>query len=149
VTFLLLTNRAALEKLTKEIRTTFQSEDEIDFAGVSALPYLLACLDEALRMYPPVATGLPRVAPAGGAAVCGTYVPEKVRLHRKTAAVGADRYQMIVSIHQWAMYHNASHFKEPFSYHPERWLGDPAFADDNREAFQPFHIGARNCLGRK
>jgi cytochrome P450 len=76
-----------LEKLTEEIRTSFQSEDEIDFAGVSALPYLLACLDEALRMYPPVATGLPRVVPAGGAAVCGTYVPEKVRLHRTTAAV--------------------------------------------------------------
>lgn len=78
VTFLLLTNRSALEKLTKEIRTTFKSEDEMDMASVSALPYLLACLEEALRMYPPVPMGLPRVAPKGGAMVCGYYVPEKV-----------------------------------------------------------------------
>ncbi|KAK4446266.1 cytochrome P450 [Podospora aff. communis PSN243] len=132
VTFLLLTNRTALDKLTAEIRGTFKSEDEIDFVSVSSMPYLLACLEEALRMYPPVPTGLPRVVPAGGATVCGNYVPEKT----------------IVAVHQWAMYHNETHFKEPFSYHPERWLGDPAFASDNKEAFQPFHIGPRNCLGR-
>lgn len=33
-------------------------------------------------------------------------------------------------------------------FHPERWLGDPAFADDRKDAFQPFHLGPRNCLGR-
>lgn len=46
------------------------------------------------------------------------------------------------------MYHNEEHFKDPFSFHPERWLGDPAFADDHRDTFQPFHLGTRNCLGR-
>lgn len=65
-------------KLTAEIRGAFKSEDEIDFASVSTLPYLLACLDEALRMYPPVPTGLPRVVPTGGASIAGHYVPEKV-----------------------------------------------------------------------
>lgn len=46
------------------------------------------------------------------------------------------------------MYHNDEHFKDPFVFHPERWLGDPAFASDRKEAFQPFHVGPRNCLGR-
>ncbi|KAK4152708.1 cytochrome P450 [Chaetomidium leptoderma] len=132
VTFLLLTNPEAMTKLTAEIRGAFKSEDEIDFASVSTLPYLLACLDEALRMYPPVPTGLPRVVPRGGASIAGNYVPEKT----------------VVAVHQWAMYHNDDHFKDPFVYHPERWLGDPAFADDHKEAFQPFHLGPRNCLGR-
>ncbi|KAK0750225.1 cytochrome P450 [Schizothecium vesticola] len=131
VTFLLLTNRFALDKLTAEIRSAFKSEDEIDFVSVSALPYLLACLDEALRMYPPVPMGLPRVTPKGGATICGNYVPEGT----------------IVSVHHWAMYHS-QHFKDPFQFHPERWLGDPAFASDNKDAFQPFHVGSRNCLGR-
>ncbi|KAL2020295.1 hypothetical protein VTK56DRAFT_8523 [Thermocarpiscus australiensis] len=132
VTFLLLTNQKALKKLTAEIRGAFKSEDEIDFASVSTLPYLLACLDEALRMYPPVPIGLPRVVPKGGANIAGHYVPEKTG----------------VAIHQWAMYHNDEHFKDPFVYHPERWLGDPAFEGDHKEAFQPFHLGPRNCLGK-
>ncbi|KAK0609415.1 cytochrome P450 [Immersiella caudata] len=121
VTFLLLTNRAALEKVTAEIRGAFNSEEEINFIAVSSMPYLLACLEEALRLYPP-----------GGATVCGNYVPEKT----------------IVAVHQWAMYHSETHFKEAFSFRPERWLGDPVFAGDNKDAFQPFHIGPRNCLGR-
>ena len=75
-----------MEKVTAEIRGTFKSEDEIDFASVSTLPYLLACLDEALRMYPPVPTGLPRVVPKGGANIAGNYVPEKVsKLNQNTS----------------------------------------------------------------
>ncbi|KAK4184282.1 Isotrichodermin C-15 hydroxylase [Podospora australis] len=133
VTFLLLTNPSSLEKLVKEIRTSFSSEDEIDFLSVSSLPYLLACLDEALRLYPPVPTGLPRVVPPGGASIAGHYVPQGT----------------IVAVHQWAMYHNPQHFREADSFHPERWLGtDERFKDDRKEAFQPFHLGARNCLGR-
>ncbi|KAK3386377.1 cytochrome P450 [Sordaria brevicollis] len=131
-TFLLATNPAALKKLTEEIRSAFESEDEIDYASVSVLPYLLACLDEALRMYPPVPTGLPRVVPKGGASIAGHFIPE----------------DSVVAIHQWAMYHNEKHFKDPFSFHPERWLNDPTFGDDRKEAFQPFHLGSRNCLGK-
>ncbi|KAK7751071.1 hypothetical protein SLS62_007057 [Diatrype stigma] len=132
VTYYLLMNPEAMAKLTAEIRGAFKSEDEIDFVSVSTLPYLLACLDEALRMYPPVPAGLPRVVPKGGAKISGNYVPEGT----------------IVAVHQWAMYHNEKHFAEPFEFRPERWLGDPRYANDNREAFQPFHLGARNCLGR-
>ncbi|KAL2132356.1 hypothetical protein VTI74DRAFT_3927 [Chaetomium olivicolor] len=132
VTYLLLTNPEAMKKLTAEIRGAFKSEDEIDFASVSTLPYLLACLNEALRMYPPVPIGLPRVVPKGGANIAGNYVPENT----------------VVAIHQWAMYHNDEHFKDPFVFHPERWLDDPAFASDNKDAFQPFHVGPRNCLGK-
>ncbi|KAK1753193.1 cytochrome P450 [Echria macrotheca] len=132
VTYLLLTNQSALERLTAEIRSTFKAEAEIDFASVSTLPYLLACLDEALRLYPPVPGGLPRIVPKGGATICKNYVPEKT----------------VVSIFHWAMYHDENNFKDPLSFRPERWLDDPAFATDNKEAFQPFHIGPRNCLGR-
>ena len=46
------------------------------------------------------------------------------------------------------MYHHSAHFTDPFAFHPERWLGDPAFTGDCREAFQPFHVGPRNCIGK-
>ena len=81
VTYLLLTNTVALQKLTEEIRSTFKTEDEIDINTVGQLNYMLACLDEALRCYPPVAMGLPRVVPPGGGTVCGQYVPPGVSDH--------------------------------------------------------------------
>ncbi|KAF9875733.1 cytochrome p450 [Colletotrichum karsti] len=132
VTYLLLKNPDKMHKLTKEVRTMFQTEEEIDLTSVNKLSYMLACLDETLRMYPPVPTGLPRVAPEGGATVAGRYVPENT----------------IVAIHQWATYHDERNFKNPFKFHPERFLEDPEYASDKREALQPFHVGPRNCLGR-
>ena len=32
---------------------------------------------------------------------------------------------------------------------PERFLGDERYANDVRDVLQPFHIGPRNCIGRK
>lgn len=78
VTYLLLKNRDKMKKLVEEVRTMFASEEEIDLTSVNRLTYMLACLDEALRMYPPVPTGLPREVPKGGATVCGQYIPENV-----------------------------------------------------------------------
>ncbi|KAF6807631.1 cytochrome p450 [Colletotrichum sojae] len=132
VTYFLLTNPEPMRKLTEEIRSSFKNESEINFASVSNLPYLLACLEEALRMYPPVPIGLPRVVPAGGAKIADEYVPEDTT----------------VSVYQWAMYYSEKNFKDPRNYHPERWLADPEFASDNKDAFQPFHLGPRNCIGR-
>ena len=60
VTYLLLTNPQALATLTKEVRSAFQSEDDININSVSRLTYMLACLNEALRMYPPVSCFLLR-----------------------------------------------------------------------------------------
>lgn len=78
VTWLLLSNPEKLEKLTREVRDTFGCESEISFTSVQGLGYMLACLNEGLRMYPPVAIGLPRQVPKGGAMMSGDYVPEWV-----------------------------------------------------------------------
>lgn len=78
VTYLLGSNPGPLKKLTDEVRSAFQSEDEIDFASVSRLGYMLACLDEALRVYPPAPSGFARTVNKGGAQIAGYYVPEDV-----------------------------------------------------------------------
>ncbi|KAJ9194590.1 hypothetical protein DTO164E3_7257 [Paecilomyces variotii] len=132
VTYLLLKNPDTYKKLAHEVRTVFQSADEIDLISVNRLPYMLACLEEALRMYPPVANGLPRMCPKGGAKVLGQYIPENT----------------YVSIHQWALYRRADYFTDPNNYHPERFLGDSRFVNDRLDTLQPFHVGPRNCLGR-
>lgn len=81
VTYLLLQNPVAYQQLVDEVRSTFSSEKEINFVSVNQLSYMLACLNEALRMYPPVANSLPRVVPKGGAQILGQYIPEQVRRH--------------------------------------------------------------------
>lgn len=80
VTYLLTTKPEALRRLTEEVRSTFQTEEEIDFTSVSSLQYMLACLDEALRIYPPAPLGLPRQTPKGGATIAGHFVPEDVSI---------------------------------------------------------------------
>ncbi|KAK3056238.1 hypothetical protein LTR09_002745 [Extremus antarcticus] len=40
------------------------------------------------------------------------------------------------------------HFKNAYEFHPERWLGDPEYKDDNLDALEPFSVGPRNCLGK-
>lgn len=57
--------------------------------------------------------------------------------------------QTTLDIWHWAMYHNEKNFRKPFEFHPERWMGDPEFANDSLDALKPFHIGPRNCLGMK
>ena len=62
-------------KLTEEVRSAFKSEDEIDMISVQKLTYLLAVLDESLRLYPPVPAGGPRKIAPGGDVILGQYVP--------------------------------------------------------------------------
>ena len=59
------------------------------------------------------------------------------------------RSQTIVSVTQWAAYRSPDNFTLPNEFIPERWLGDPRFENDDKSALQPFHVGPRNCLGRK
>lgn len=81
MTYLLLTNQNAYEKLRTEVRTAFQHPEEINLISVAQLPYLQACLEEGLRMYPPIANGLPRVCPPGGATIIGNMIPENVSFY--------------------------------------------------------------------
>lgn len=63
VTYWLLRTPEALRKATREVRSTMKTEADITFNRVtSQLPYMLACLDEALRLYPPIPLGLPCIA---------------------------------------------------------------------------------------
>jgi cytochrome P450 len=66
----------AYETLTEEIRSRFQSEDEINMRAVTKLPYLQACIEEGLRMYSPVPDMAPRVST--GETVAGRYIPKEV-----------------------------------------------------------------------
>lgn len=122
----------AYRQLTEEIRSAFPSAADMHFNALQDLPYMNACIDEALRIFPPVPTGLTRTVPASGDTVAGEFLPGGVT----------------VSCHSWAATHSPLNFARPDEFLPERWLGDPAFAGDNHEATQPFSLGPRGCIGK-
>lgn len=79
-TYLLLKkgSERVYQKLVDEIRGAFERSGDITLEKVNKMPYLLACLQEALRYYPPVPAGFPRVVPKGGDSISGHYIPEGV-----------------------------------------------------------------------
>ena len=81
VTYLLAKNPKTMVRAKGEVRNAFDDGTSIDFQSVSNLKYLCAVIDEALRLFPPVPEGLPRVTPPGGQVICNHWVPGGVSLN--------------------------------------------------------------------
>ncbi|RYP20696.1 hypothetical protein DL765_002646 [Monosporascus sp. GIB2] len=134
-TYLLLTHRDVLEKLNREVRSAFASADEITISSVSRLSYMLAVLNESLRLYPPLVSGLVRVVPPAGEHVAGHWVPGGTN----------------VEVQEWSINHSEDNWEDPWAFRPERFLRDAdaaAGSGDRLDAHQPFSFGPRNCIGR-
>lgn len=137
--FYLLHNPTALAKLTTEVRAAFADVEEIRHGpALSSLPYLRACLDEAMRMSPPVPGVLPREVLPGGMEIDGLAVPAGT-------VVGTPHY---------VLHHNETYYPNSFQYKPERWIaGSEPGVDDKsvaaaHAAFCAFSIGSRGCIGK-
>ncbi|KAH8653784.1 cytochrome P450 [Xylariales sp. PMI_506] len=133
LTFFLLVSPDKMALLRKEVRDSARDLGDLTLDNLASLKYLNACIKEALRMYPPVPIGSPRVVPEGGKVILGRWIPAETR----------------VSVHHWSTYHSEFNFHNPKKFVPERWLGvDPVYANDILDAVQPFGWGPRNCLGQ-
>ncbi|KAL4942502.1 hypothetical protein BDV06DRAFT_235403 [Aspergillus oleicola] len=134
ILFRLLRNPEVLEKLTKEIRSSFTTAEDMDFGSLSRLPVLDAAIKEGIRLTSPVPLGLTRLIPDGGHTINGEYFPAGTT----------------VSYSQWAANLSPSNFTNPSSFNLERWLypDQAAFANDRRNAVQPFLQGSRDCIGQ-
>ncbi|RDW76204.1 hypothetical protein BP5796_07025 [Coleophoma crateriformis] len=133
-TFLLLKHPEKMQKLLGEIRSAFTSAHEIDIQAMNRLPYLHACFEETMRLYPPAPTPFARVPPVGGGMVDGKHVPEWTEINLLPSM--GNRLE--------------SNFHRPDDFVPERWLKDAPveFANDQKAACQVFSLGIRNCIGR-
>ncbi|KAJ7634986.1 cytochrome P450 monooxygenase [Roridomyces roridus] len=134
IIYYLAKNPAAQKKLQAELDEQLGTEDEKVANGeqVKRLPYLDACINEALRLHSTSALGLPRIVPEGGLVIGehafaeGTVLSvPSFTIHRDPNVWGADVE----------------------AFRPERW-----FEEDKKEAmqktFNPFSVGPRACVGR-
>ncbi|PIG89019.1 benzoate 4-monooxygenase cytochrome P450 [Aspergillus arachidicola] len=107
-------------------------DDEViaPYDKVKHLPYLRACLDENMRLYPPVSFHVPRRTPQEGTTIRGEFVAGDTS----------------VGISAYVVHRNEDIFPDPDTYKPERWLGDKG--RDLQPYFVAFSAGARGCIGR-
>lgn len=126
--------------LKHELLTTFASVDEIQSGPkLSSCKYLRACLDEAMRMSPPVAGDLPRKVLPGGLQLDGEMIPAGT-------SIATDTY---------SLHHNEQIFPDPFQFRPDRWIVDEKNSKTTavdvakaESAFSPFSTGPRGCVGK-
>lgn len=140
--FYLVRNPDCYQKLAHEIRSTFESSQEIrNGPKLSGCQYLRACIDEALRIAPPIPGTLWReaVPPAKGKyeplIMDGLVIPPGTEL----------------GVNAFAIHHNEEYFPDAFTFKPERWLPSETSEAQRKvmyEAFTPFSIGDRGCPGK-
>ncbi|KAH9892304.1 cytochrome P450 [Xylariomycetidae sp. FL2044] len=140
--FYLAHNRHCYDRLAAEIRATFALGAEIRGGPqLAACQYLRACIDEALRVAPPVPGTLWRELAAGEKTerplvIDGHVIPPETQ----------------VGVNIFALHHNEAYFPEPYAFKPERWLVDDETSEEQRalmrDAFAPFSVGYRSCAGK-
>jgi len=136
--FYLLHYPDTLLRLQKEIRCAFQTVEEIGIGSkLSACHYLVACIDEAMRLSPGVGSVLQREVLPGGLYVDKQWFPP-----------GTD-----IAVPHYALHHNEAYHSEPFKFTPERWISGPTRSEmdisKTRSAFSPFGVGRASCVGKE
>lgn len=126
-----LRNPKALEKARAELATIRNDDRVMPFSELRELPYLQACIKEALRMFTPIPMPLPRLAPKEGIEIGGRLFPEGITL----------------SGSPWALHHSRALWGDDVEeFKPERWLGADAANLDR--FFMPFGAGFMSCPGQ-
>ncbi|KAK7680564.1 hypothetical protein QCA50_016346 [Cerrena zonata] len=131
----LIRNPEVYKRLQNEIDTVYADHaNPLSTEKHSKLVYLNACINETLRLYPPVPTNGPRQVwyGAGPHVVAGSAIPE-----------GTQIYVPPYSLHRDPRYFSPN----PETFIPERWLESDKTM--NTLAFIPFSYGPANCVGRQ
>jgi cytochrome P450 len=76
--YFLLKDPTRMKRLTDEIRSTFETANDITLAAVNNLRYQNAVFAESLRLWPPGPETLRRVTNPGGNVINGEWVPPNV-----------------------------------------------------------------------
>ncbi|KAK4159610.1 cytochrome P450 [Cladorrhinum sp. PSN259] len=134
--YFMMRREGAWEKARDEIlraqREHGRCKDKVvSFADAQKLPYLQACLKEALRVFAPVPMTLPRVAGKEGVTIAGAHFPPGT----------------ILSINPWVVHHSTEIWgNDAKEFRPERWLEENA--RELERWFMPFGQGYQSCPGQ-
>ncbi|CAE6349560.1 unnamed protein product [Rhizoctonia solani] len=101
------------------------------YEDIKNLPYLNACVKEALRIHSTVGTGMPRAVPLGKA----------ITVNGQTFKAGS-----VISVPSYTTNRSSVWGNDANEFRPGRWLEDDA--GSLNKYFVPFSVGPRACVGR-
>ncbi|KAJ6618900.1 cytochrome P450 [Mycena sp. CBHHK59/15] len=133
----LLSNPEYFRRVKLELDTVFvDGDDPLEVSKHQQLRFLSACIDETLRLHPPLpSNGNRQVRPgSGGRIIAGRFIPE-----------GTSIYVPPFSLHRNPEYF----FPYTDQFVPDRWLPGANFEKHVTSAFIPFSLGSANCVGQK
>ncbi|EGX91291.1 cytochrome P450 oxidoreductase, putative [Cordyceps militaris CM01] len=130
-------NQEAQKKLQQEIDAHVAEYGDgggngLDPALLAKLDHLQACINETLRLWPPVISGVQRETPPEGLQVGDVRLPGNI----------------LVQVPTHLIHRNEEAFPRPKEFIPERWTTKPELVVD-RSAFYPFSIGRHSCPGKQ
>ena len=128
IIYYLLKNPKYKRKLVDEIDTQKREgklSTPITLEQTKHMPYLQACMYEALRCHPAVGMSLPRVTPPGGIEVDNRFIPEGVCMDNIPATTELTPAQTVIGVNPWVVHQNTQVFGEDVeAFRPDRWLTD-------------------------
>ncbi|KAH8929494.1 cytochrome P450 [Atractiella rhizophila] len=131
ITYYLASNPRVQEKLQKELDEAFKGKgvrEVVEYEDCKDLPYLAACINEALRRHSTSAIGLPRL------------MTETTTFKGHVFPPGT-----VLSVPSYTIHHLDSVWGDPWNYRPERWIEN---GKELEQSFVPFGYGPRSCVGR-
>ncbi|KPM41803.1 hypothetical protein AK830_g4686 [Neonectria ditissima] len=131
ILFELATHPQACVKLQKELDEYFSQHETPEHMSLSKLQYLQAVIDEAMRLYPAVPSGLQRMTPPEGLFIGETFIPG----------------DMTVQVPTYTLFRDPRCFERPDEFIPERWTTQPDLVKDGT-VFTPFSIDCGGISGR-
>lgn len=120
-----------LRRLREELAEAIPEGTEVpSWEMVKNLPYLEKVLNETHRIHSTLGQGLPREVGPSGITVCGRYFPPGVTL----------------SVPSYTIHHDEDIWgRDAMQFNPDRW---DSLTQRQKEAFIPFSVGPRACIGR-
>lgn len=122
------------QRVCDEMETLFKDINDITYEGIQKMDVLAVCMKETLRLAPPVATAVERIA---------------LRDH-ELAGIKIKKDTTLMACHP-SNHLDERFFEDPLVYNPERWT-KPSLTQESVKAFPslfiPFSMGPRRCIGQ-
>ncbi|KAM3357125.1 hypothetical protein P3S68_023839 [Capsicum galapagoense] len=126
----LIKNPKVMNKVQEEIRKSIGSKGIVKEDDVKNMPYFIAMIKEALRLYPPVPFLVPRES-------MGKSTLEGYEIQART----------ILQVNSWAIARDPEIWENPEEFIPERFLNSDIDFKGQHYELIPFGAGRRGCPG--